>query len=116
MNEVHNETTHDVHKQPATTVACYGCGTDLAPAQRTQLAVKGAGQQREMQPMCRHCAANHAAKQAFGGVYLSMASGPNRAARRQQAQAKAAPVVKAVKARKPTRGERRAAKGKRVAA
>jgi hypothetical protein len=75
-----------------------------------------------MQPMCRHCAANHAAKQAFGGVYLTMTSGPNRAARRQQAQAKAAPVVKPAKQRKATRGERRAAKktdaakGKQVAA
>jgi uncharacterized protein with WD repeat len=99
-----NETTHDVHKQPAATVACSGCGTDLAPAQRTQVAVKGAGQQ----PMCRHCAANHAAKKAFGGVYLSMASGPNRAARRQQP--KAAPVVKPAKVKRATRGERRAAK------
>jgi hypothetical protein len=88
-----------MNTQDKQTVACYGCGTDLAPAQRTQVAVKGAGQQREMQPMCRHCAANHAAKQAFGGVYLSMASGPNRAARRTQAQAKAVPVVKPVKAR-----------------
>jgi RNase P subunit RPR2 len=106
-----------------TTVACHGCGTDLAPARATQVVVKGAGQQREMQPMCRHCAANHAAKKAFGGVYLSMASGPNRAARRQQAQVKAAPVVRPAQQRKPTRGERRAAKkadaakrGKQVAA
>jgi hypothetical protein len=104
-----NETTRGVHKQPATTVACHGCGTDLAPAAVTRIAVK-VGRERVEQPMCRHCAANHAAKLAFGGVYLSMASGPNRAARRTQAQAKAVPVVKPVKARKATRGERRAAK------
>jgi len=36
-----NETTRDVHKQSATTVACYGCGTELAPAQRTQVTLVG---------------------------------------------------------------------------
>lgn len=101
------------------TIACYGCGAELAPAKVTWIdvkQVKAAG----IYPHCRTCAANHRAKRALGGTFVAISETPNRKARRTQA---VTPVAQAVKPRRATRGERRAAKkeqaakaGKQVAA
>ena len=105
--------TQDVHKQSAapadSPVACAQCGANAKAALVERVEVMVAGKRTPL-PMCHRCAAaNRAALKAFGGTYLSISAwGGNRAARRQQA--KPAPIVKAAKTRRATRGERRAAK------